>query len=125
MSFLAKYKPHALHSGLPSFLSLRQNGVLRVPQFLQICAEQPERQQTVQDLPECSQPRALHGAAGCMHVKHVMACSASHCQDYTNSVCLGVRKKQLHGKYPGTSHLLLLHNLPATLGLTVSPASTV
>lgn len=37
LSFLAKYRPHALHSGCPVCLSLRQKGVLDEPQLLHTC----------------------------------------------------------------------------------------
>jgi hypothetical protein len=42
-SFFEKYRPHALHNGRPSCLSLRQKGVVRVPQFLQIYAQHTAR----------------------------------------------------------------------------------
>jgi hypothetical protein len=39
LSFLAKYRPHALHRGCPVCLSLRQKGVLDEPQLLHTCAQ--------------------------------------------------------------------------------------
>lgn len=59
-SFLLKYSPHALHSGRPSFLSLRQKGVDLVPQFLHTCSQCTGREMGQQ---QCSTELTRHGHA--------------------------------------------------------------